>query len=54
MAKPRNVSHTTVNFKKLLHLGRMKYDNIFITLFMLDFQQHFTMLNMSKHSYFTL
>lgn len=54
IAKPRNVSHATVGFKRLLHLGRMKYDNIFIILFMSDPQQHFTMANTSKHSSFCL
>lgn len=44
----RNVSHATVNFESLLHLGRIKCDEIFIILFMSDPQRHFTMASISQ------
>lgn len=46
----QEMSDAPVNSKILLHLERMKYDNIIIILFMSDPQQHFTMANTSKHS----
>lgn len=50
LAKPRTVPHATVIFKRLQHLVRMKYDNIFIIFFMSDPQKRFTMANVSKYT----
>lgn len=61
----QETASATVNFKRLFHIRRKKYDNIFIILFVSEHLQHFTMIfidihsskhfaNMSKHSFLCL